>query len=859
MNCREIMALGSLGQFIMGKKPTAAVADWEERGAIMTRKIHYATLFLTTALGGAASAWAQQPAKEPAPGGVSATQAGDTTGSNKVLPVDPSDIIVTARRRDERLLDVPVSITAVSGATLQTYQVSQVTDLAGFVPSLVASKAASGSSASVYLRGVGSTALSAGFDTSVSFVIDGLAMSRGREISLPQFDIQRVEVLKGPQALFFGKNTTGGLISVVSNSPTNKFEAGVTAGYGFEAQQKYVDGYISGPISDTLRARVAGRYSKSNGAFTNTAAASYSNYIPGQFRTRNRDRRGFAETLGLRGTVEWEPSTDVKFQLKGGLSRVKDGGPTDLIERVCGGGRTSPLPASFGSSFPASPNADCTVNGRSDSSAIPIQVAQTGYRYARDGKLYADFKSQFAVVTGNVKLDPFDVTSITGYYHFHQTDLNNVTGEAYPAGFSQLADYKQFSQELRFQSKFHGPLNILFGGFYAHGKFVFNTDAYIAPLPLDTVNNTYISFSRDDGFKSDSASVFGQATFDITPKLQLSAGGRYSHEARDSYQRSRQANSILSGVFPAGIVLNDRFRANNFSPEVSLRYKPDPDTTLYAAYKEGFKTGGYNISQTLTPATTLAQGRFGAEKAKGEEIGIHTLKLDRRLNFNFAIYRYVYSDLQVQFYDPQANTLIAGNAGKLKTQGVEADFNYRVPGIEGLSFRGAGAYNDAKFHNYIGQCYAGQVIAAGCNLNLVAGRFTAQNYEGRTSPKAPHFAGRLGTTLSVPITSSGISARFSGDASFTSKYNYSDALRPDAIQSGYTKFDASASIHGPGDRWSVSLIGRNLTNKLVIGAANDLPFTGGTGGGTTGPGVLADMSAFIDNPREIFLEFSLKF
>ena len=156
----------------------------------------------------------------------------------------PGEIIVTARRKSERLLDAPVAITAVSGKTLDQYQVTRVSDLATLVPSMVAGRAASGSSASIFLRGVGSTALSAGFDQSVSFVIDGIGLSRGREISLPQFDIQRVEVLKGPQALFFGKNTTGGLISISSNNPTNSFEAGVKAGYGFEARNKYVEAYV---------------------------------------------------------------------------------------------------------------------------------------------------------------------------------------------------------------------------------------------------------------------------------------------------------------------------------------------------------------------------------------------------------------------------------------------------------------------------------------------------------------------------------------------------------------------------------------------------------------------------------------
>jgi outer membrane receptor protein involved in Fe transport len=775
----------------------------------------------------------------------------------------PEEIIVTARRRDERLLDVPVAVTAVGGQTLSDYSVSRVTDLATLVPSLIAGKAASGSSASIFLRGVGSTALSAGFDQSVSFVIDGLPMSRGREISLPQFDIQRVEVLKGPQALFFGKNTTGGLISVTSNSPTNRFEAGGKAGYGFKGEEKYVEAYVSGPLSDTFKARLAGRFSDSEGAFTNSAADSYTNYIPGQFRTRETDKRGFSKSLGVRGTVEWEPSSSFRLQLKAGFSNVKDGGPTDLVERLCGGGRTSPIASQTPLGiFPASPNADCSINGRSDSSAIPVKVADANYRYARDGHMYGDFKSQFAILTGTITSEPFDVTSITGFYHFRQYDLNNVSGESYPAGFSQLADFEQFSQELRFQSKFDGPFNILFGGFWAQGKFKFNTDAYIFPLPFDPVNETYVTFKRDNGFKTDALSLFAEGTLSLTEQLELSAGARFSLESRSSYQRSLPAHSLFAAGFPGGVAVRDRYNDDNISPQVTLRYKPEADTSIYAAYKQGFKAGGFNISQAI--ATTDAgllrsQGRYGAETTEGGEIGLRTLQFGRRLSFNITAYRYVYSDLQVQYFDPTAVSLTAGNAGKLRTQGVEADFNFAVPGVDGLSLRGAAAYNDAKFKDYIGQCYPGQTLAQGCNLDLVGGVGNAQQYDGRTPPKAPKFAGRAGFSWDVPLTDSGLSLRATSDVSYTSSYNFTDALRPDGVQKRYAKIDAALSLNGPEERWSLSLIGRNLTNKLVVTAANDIPLAGGTGTGTAGPGVVADMSAFIDNPREIYVEAAFKF
>ena len=786
----------------------------------------------------------------PVPGGVASPSTADAATSS----VSSDEIIVSARRRDERLLDAPVAITAVSGARLAQYQITTVSDLGTQVPSLIAGKASSGSSASIFLRGVGSTALSAGFDQSVSFVIDGLAMSRGREISLPQFDIQRVEVLKGPQALFFGKNTTGGLISIVSNGPTDTLEAAVRGGYEFKSRQRYVEGYISGPISDTLGARLAARYSDSDGAFKNTAADTYTNYIPGQVRTRTNDRRGGAETIGVRGTIDWHPSDAVKFELKAGYSSVQDDGPTDIIERLCGGGRTVPLPAN---GIPPSPNADCKVNGRSDQSDIPVQVAQANYRYSNNGHMYGDFKSEYAILTGNISKDPFDVTSISGYYHFRQYDLNNVSGEGYPAGFSEKSDFEQFSQELRFQTKFSGAFNILAGAYYAHGKMIFNTDAYVFPVPLDPVNNTYLTFRRDNGFTSDSMSGFAQGTLNVG-KFEIAAGARYSLESRNSFQQSLPGNSAFAGIFLGNVRIDDRYRDHNLSPEATIRFKPSEDLTLYAAYKQGFKAGGFNISQSIVPGVNDATGRFGSEKAKGGEIGLRTLLFNRRLSINVTAYDYDYTDLQVQFFDPTTLGQIAGNAGKLTTRGVEADFNFRVPGIEGLSFRGAGAYNDAKFHNFIGACYSGQTVAGGCALQFANGAFNAQDYEGRTAPKAPHFSGRLGGTLDVPLTASGWHAAVNADVSYTSRYNFSDALNPDAEQRSYAKVDASINLLSPDKRWSVSLIGRNLTNKLVVTTSNDIPFTGGTGTGTPA-GVRADLDAYVENPREFFVEVGVKF
>ncbi len=762
------------------------------------------------------------------------------------------EIIVTARRRDERLVDAPVAITAMSGERLDDYAVTDFGDISTLVPSMVAGRAASGSSASIFLRGVGSTALSAGFDQSVSFIVDGMPMSRGREISLSQYDVQRIEVLKGPQALFYGKNTTGGLISVVTNGPTNSFEAGFKAGHGFEAGETYGEGFVSGPLGDTLRARFAVRFSDSEGAFENTAAKVYLDPL-GMERRRTSEKRGFSTTQSGRLTLAWNPAENFDVELKVGATKQEDGGPTDILERICGAGRTTPSPAN---GIPPSPNADCKIDGRSDGSDIPREVAAT-MRYARNGEIYADLTSSFAVLTGNLSFDAIDVTSITSYYQFEQSDLNNVAGEAYPASFTQFSEFSQLAEEIRFTTKFDGPVNLMFGAFASTSEFVFNTDAYIFPVPLDPVTGTYVTFRRDDGFEAQSLSFFVEGTYALSENWEASVGARWSREERDSYQRSLPGHSAFAGFFPSGMEILDGYSEENVSPQATIRWKPSRDISVYASYKEGFKSGGFNISQSLTPAASVAAGEFEGEKAKGFEAGVRSILLGGGLSINATVYDYVYEGLQVQSFDPVTIGQVVANAGELRTRGVEADFEWLPDAVTGLSLRGALALNKAEYDDYVGQCYAGQTIAQGCNLVLSGPAFTSQDYSGRTPPKAPEIAARLGATYETPVGDS-MSLQLMADLSYTGEYNFTDTLRPDANQDAYTKFDASIRLKGPEDRWTLSLIGRNLTEEYVVTSANDIPFTGGSGTGTA-VGNVSDMSAFVENPREIILEFAMKF
>lgn len=777
---------------------------------------------------------------------------------------DSDAIIVTARRREESLQNAPVAVAALTGEKLNQYAVTAVTDLAKFVPGMVVGRQVTGSSASIFLRGVGSSSLSAGFDQSVSFNIDGIAMSRGREIALSQYDLRSVQVMKGPQALFFGKNATGGVIVVDSNNPGSKFEGSISGGYGFQGNETYLDGFISGPLTDTLGARFAFHANNTEGYFKNTAQTAVDvaqqAVEPGNAFVRDPvdSRRGASKSAAGRLTLLFEPNDALTMNLKVSGNYYRDNGAADLYERKCAAGRTTPAPTSGA----ASPFADCKIDGRSDHARVPVEVART-MRYTRDdGKPYTKLASGSAVLNTVYETEPVDINSITAFYGFRQTSGDDMSGQTRTIYNAQKSTMKQFSEELRVSTKFDGPVNFTVGAYYAHVDFTYNIDSYTNVAPYDPVTETYTTFGRNSGFKGETLSGFFEAVVNPTPTIEFSGGARYSHESKNSFEQFLPANSAYAGIYSQDLLVEDRYREANLSPQATIRWKPNDAITAYAAYKEGFKAGGYNVSQIFLASTTvesaLAGGRFNAENARGFEGGIRTTLFNRSLYFNLTAYRYKYTDLQVQFFNPQTLSQVVANAGALRVQGIETDFTWRVPGVRGLGFHGSLAYNDAEYQNFVGQCYAGQTFALGCNQQPVNGVYNGQLYSGRTPPKAPRLGAQFGSSLEVPVADD-ISMTFTGDMTYSSKYNYTDTLRPDGVQGRFARIDASASIANEAQGWKLSLIGRNLTDKLVVTSANDMPFTGGTGTGTMGVSTMSDLNAVVERGREIYLEARFNF
>ncbi len=808
------------------------------------------------------NAWAQAAAAATTSSNANATPAASTS---------EDEIIVTARRREERLQDVPVAITAVTGQQLNQLAISNLSDIARFVPGMVLGRQASGSAASIFLRGVGSSPLSAGFDQSVSFNLDGMAMSRGREVLLSQYDIQHVEVLKGPQALFFGKNTTGGLVSIVTRNPGSEFEANVRAGHGGYGEESYLDAVVSVPITSTFGARLAIHANNAEGWFDNAAQPHVDTLQEaiepsGTFaRSPTSDRSGANDSLSARLTLLYQPNSSFSLNFKAGDTTYHDNSATDLYERICGAGRTTPQPwvqPFFNNTPIAAPSADCSINGVGDHATMPQEVV-TGpgrLRWGGDGTPYLDLNSRFAILNAQNDFDHVSLSSITSYYRYTQSDMNDFNGSPHAVTSPQHTEFEQTSEEARLETKFDGPFNAMLGAYISTSSLEFDTDAYIYAGPLDTVNETYVNFRRNDGFDGKTYSLFFEGRWNIIPTLELSAGARWSREEKNSYQESLPASSYFAATFPQNIRLDDRYREENVSPQATITWKPNTNLMLYAAYKEGFKAGGFNLSQALTPAASVAAGRFGSETATGWETGVRTTLFDRAVTLNATVYDYRFEGLQVQFFNPTTLGQVVSNAGALETKGVEGDFSWRV--TPELSIQGAANYNRAEYDDFIGQCYSGQDEAHGYNQELANGVFNGQVYAGRIAPKAPLWTGSLGASYEVPISNT-LTLTLSGDATHSSRYNLTDTLRPDGWQKAFTRFDASLALANNDRGWRLSLIGRNLTDELVATSANDMVGTGGTNTGATiasgKVGVPSDLNALVERGREVYVELGLDF
>ena len=774
------------------------------------------------------------------------------------------EVTVVARRSEESLQEVPVTVTAITGDTLDRYLIDQVADVQSRVPALTIQVGGSGAGASINLRGVGSSAISAAFDSAVAFDLDGVQVSTGRLLQAAFFDTAQIDVLKGPQTLFFGKSATAGVFSLRSADPTPEWEFGFNTAYEFEEEGQTISGFVSGPLTETLGFRAAASYNDID-EFQKISQNSFA---------ANSDR-GQENFVG-RVTFAWEPTSNFNANLKLNYVRNENDGANQFRDIECGAnGVADPVIFGFGNaSIPS--QADCDINDsvfpQSDSDPITLAglappTNRGADEFAENGGLpFGLTEIFFTRLKFDVDLSKFlTLTSTTGYIDFESLDRDAFSfvgvGPATPlnpaapispvlAGVgggepgvglglgSNLADNqtRQFTQELRLHSAFDGPLNFQIGAFFETREIEFNTaeQAFNVPLAFGLAAGGGIGFDyqREHFTNTDAFSVFGSVDYDLTEKLTLTAGLRWTTEDKDNTISIPFINPIIAGLdldgdgvsnFVSSGFVSDRieFEDDDVTPEVSLVYRATDNVNFFAAFKTGFKSGGIDTSAlpgvglagigntAIDPATgntfdedATAGLIFDSETTIGGEIGIKSRLFDRSLQLNATAYYYVFDDLQVQQFDGVAVQFATFNAGEQTTFGLDVDFTWLTP-INGLSVTGALAYLDSEFTDTF-------IDVNGVDL------------EGRTAALAPEFAGNIGADWYFPLGGNlefgvGANVAWAGDQ-FTGNSSFQ------VSQDSFATVDANISLGHPDGRWRLALVASNIGDEQIITNSGNRPF-----------------------------------
>ncbi|MEP3422697.1 MAG: TonB-dependent receptor [Erythrobacter sp.] len=759
-------------------------------------------------------------------------------------------IVVQARRQNESLQEVPVTVTAIGAETLEAYGVDQVADVVGRVPTLNVQVGGSGSGGQLSLRGVGSSNISAAFDSAVAFDFDGVQVSTMRLVQAGFFDTQQIDVLKGPQSLFFGKSASAGVFAIRSADPTSTWEVGGRAQYEFEEKGYTLNGYLSGPLSDTLGVRIAAQWNDID---------EFLELQPGTPAV-NGDFRG-TDNLVVRGTLDWEPSDIFDANLKLQYVKNTNDGAIQHSDINCGANGVADSIVLLGGAINIDPGYDCNSTDQlyflpDAAAALAPGVPTPSPAAGRNGVPFGETEIWFGRLLFNLDLsDTLTLTSTTGFLNMDAVDFDCYSyGGQVPDGAGGFVaggvgcsdpenELEQYSQEVRIASDFGGAFNFMLGVFYEDRTFVFDTAQQavnISFLGADPITGFTYDWDKRHVTKTEAFSVFGSVQFDLTDQLELSGGVRYTDETKTQTISVPALHLFLQGpgfVAPGFFSGPIGFADDNISPELTLRYQASDDINIFASFKTGFKSGG--IDNSALPSASLSAAAlsgdfsaliFDSETTIGGEIGIKTQFDDRNITLNATVYHYVFDDLQVQNFDAVNIQFATLNAGELTSQGVDLEFSWRTP-VEGLTLSSNLSYLDASFSDTF-------ITAGGDDL------------DGRDAARAPSFSGNVAFDWFIPVGDS-LEIGLGGNAIFSGDYlTNEDTLNDDLVQDGYVTFDARVSVGDADGRWKVALVGNNINDEIWTNTSGGRPFlpVGGD-----------DLVVTQNRGRQIFVETSFRF
>ena len=740
-----------------------------------------------------------------------------------VLPVSNAyaqleEIIVTATKRAESSQDIPLSIETVSGETMMDMGITDLAELADTVPNLQVGYGVT--SQAITIRGLG-TGQERSFEQSVAMFIDGIYMPRSRQYQSPFLDAERVEVARGPQSVIHGLNSTAGAISIVTNKtrPGDPAFLDLTADYELEHGGPSLVAIAGGSPSDTLGLRAALKISGRDGYYDNSFTG---------------EDEGDTDELLLRISAVWELSEEATLTVKyERAEKEMDGNTGELFGDDAG---TFAAGTGFAEPGDGRLNWSRTSNGcDADRNGLPGPMTLPGVEPHTCPE--QSTTNQIIMASLDWQL-PGHVLTISGGHSEFEYDITldlDTSADAFlDAGIDE--NFEQDSVEIRLASEKGGMLDYLVGAYYQQWENYNINPAQYGPAtlggllsaagPLPFGANILVDTASSFDQESEIWSAFGQATFNVMDRLRITGGVRYTDEDKQSLYDARcQLGFVDSGLLlpqalpgplalcntdPSTVGLFVERNSDNWLPEVALQWDATDDLMLYAKWGESAKSGGFTSAQRTAPGGlpfAPEDQEYDDEEATGYEVGFKSRWLNNAAELNVAFYRTEFDDLQVNSFTPAGAVIVqrVTNAASAESQGVEVDGRWQAS--DWLLLGGSFAYTDAEYDSFVnGTC------------NFVSGMTSPCDQSGRPLPLAPEWSGNIYANSSFPVADN-INGIADLNVSFSDEFYTDASLEPAGLQDSYAKLSARVGVEAADGKWSLAVVGRNLTDEKVLSSS----------------------------------------
>ena len=698
----------------------------------------------------------------------SLSQAQQTNAPAKPDDGTVQEVTVTATRRAEPLQKVPVAVSVIGGEDLERANRNTLGAVASQVPSVNFRTNASNKDTTLFIRGVGTISTSPGVEPTVSTVVDGVVLARPGQATIDLLDVDRIEVLRGPQGTLFGRNASAGVVSIITKAPSKSLERFVDLSY-FSGNEMRLRGGISGELSP----------GGARGSLT-ALVGKYDGNVKNVF---NGDNVNGYDKKGLRGRLEFDASSALKVTLGADYLRSSDTVPTGVV---------------IATSTVAFPSGAVTANPAFAAALSPVVASLENRQINSNFKTHVNDTNAGGSVTLDWKLGSgHTLSSITAYRtwdnnQFQDGDRLSAPTATYPQSHDTgTLKFKQATQELRIASKGGETIDYVGGLFLLNSKNdeVYRRDVRRIIAGNNQDDNGVATYSTE----TTSYAVFGEGTMRFSSALRGVLGLRYTQDDLEfKHARVSTQAAAFPGVQPA-VANAGSTSANGSTVRIGPQYDFAPNVSGYATYSKGYKGPAFNVFFNMLNRDTLA---IAPETSDSYELGLKSTLLDNKLRLNVAVFSTKYQNYQANFFDLVSGAVVTRliNAGDVSTKGVEIDFVARP--MAGLTVSGALANIQARIDNF--NCPAG--AAASCQVN------------GKPLPYSPDWKASLQGAYRFNLAN-GMGVEIGTDYTWQSEVQYDIGQFADTIQPAYGIWNATASLTSPIGGWRVSVLAKNLTDK----------------------------------------------